>query len=71
MANKVTMFLKDKLLLTWRGVVKENPTFVLVLGMCPTLGTTTSPSEEQLIFQEHCYFICHSYSFPLLGSKFP
>ena len=42
MANKVTMFLKDKLLLTWRGVIKENPTFVLVLGMCPTLGTTTS-----------------------------
>ena len=36
------MFLKEKLLLTWRGVIKENPTFVLVLGMCPTLGTTTS-----------------------------
>ena len=42
MANKVTTFLKDKLLLVWRGVIKENPTFVLVLGMCPTLGTTTS-----------------------------
>ena len=42
MANRVTQFLKDKLLLVWRGVVKENPTFVLVLGMCPTLGTTTS-----------------------------
>ena len=25
-----------------RGLVKENPTFVLVLGMCPTLATTTS-----------------------------
>ena len=24
------------------GIVKNNPTFVLVLGMCPTLGTTTS-----------------------------
>lgn len=24
------------------GVVKENPTFVLLLGMCPTLATTTS-----------------------------
>ena len=24
------------------GIVKENPTFVLLLGMCPTLGTTTS-----------------------------
>lgn len=25
-----------------KGIVKENPIFVLVLGMCPTLGTTTS-----------------------------
>ena len=25
-----------------KGIVKENPTFMLVLGMCPTLGTTTS-----------------------------
>lgn len=24
------------------GVVTENPTFVLLLGMCPTLGTTSS-----------------------------
>ncbi len=24
------------------GILKNNPTFVLVLGMCPTLGTTTS-----------------------------
>ena len=24
------------------GLIRENPTFVLVLGMCPTLGTTTS-----------------------------
>lgn len=26
----------------YNGVVKENPTFVLLLGMCPTLATTTS-----------------------------
>lgn len=25
-----------------RGIIKENPTFVLLLGMCPTLGVTTS-----------------------------
>ncbi|MEF9950591.1 MAG: electron transport complex subunit E [Mucinivorans sp.] len=25
-----------------KGLIKENPTFVLLLGMCPTLGTTTS-----------------------------
>jgi electron transport complex protein RnfE len=24
------------------GIIKENPTFVLLLGMCPTLGVTTS-----------------------------
>ncbi len=32
----------NRLSLVWRGLIKENPTFVLVLGMCPTLGTTTS-----------------------------
>ncbi len=26
----------------YNGLVKENPTFVLMLGMCPTLATTTS-----------------------------
>ena len=31
---------KTKILLN--GIIKENPTFVLLLGMCPTLGTTTS-----------------------------
>jgi electron transport complex protein RnfE len=25
-----------------KGLIKENPTFVMVLGMCPTLATTTS-----------------------------
>ena len=25
-----------------KGLLKENPTFVLLLGMCPTLATTTS-----------------------------
>ncbi|MCQ2173827.1 MAG: electron transport complex subunit E [Bacteroidales bacterium] len=32
----------SKLGLITKGFVKENPTFVLVLGMCPTLATTTS-----------------------------
>lgn len=32
----------NKLQLILNGVVRNNPTFVLVLGMCPTLGTTTS-----------------------------
>lgn len=25
-----------------KGIIKDNPIFVLMLGMCPTLGTTTS-----------------------------
>ena len=31
-----------KLQLITKGFVKDNPTFVLLLGMCPTLATTTS-----------------------------
>jgi len=32
----------NKLSVITKGIIKENPIFVLVLGMCPTLGTTTS-----------------------------
>lgn len=32
----------NRLRLLTKGIIKENPTFVLMLGMCPTLGTTTS-----------------------------
>lgn len=32
----------NKLNLFTKGLLKENPTFVLLLGMCPTLATTTS-----------------------------
>ena len=32
----------SKLSLITKGFVKDNPTFSLVLGMCPTLATTTS-----------------------------
>lgn len=28
-----------------RGIFKENPTFVMLLGMCPTLGVTTSATN--------------------------
>ena len=34
--------MSNKLSLIPDGLVKNNPTFVLVLGMCPTLATTTS-----------------------------
>ena len=29
----------------FNGLVKENPTFVLMLGMCPTLAVTTSATN--------------------------
>ena len=31
--------IKERLI---NGLIKENPTFVLMLGMCPTLAVTTS-----------------------------
>ena len=34
MKNSIKVFLN--------GFIKENPTFILLLGMCPTLGTTSS-----------------------------
>lgn len=34
--------MNNRLELIKKGLIKDNPTFVLVLGMCPTLGTTTS-----------------------------
>ncbi len=29
----------------YNGIIKENPTFVLILGMCPTLAVTTSATN--------------------------
>jgi electron transport complex protein RnfE len=29
----------------YNGIIKENPTFILMLGMCPTLAVTTSASN--------------------------
>ncbi len=37
---KITAMTASKVLLD--GIIKRNPTFVLLLGMCPTLGTTSS-----------------------------
>ena len=32
----------NKMSIILNGIIKENPTFVLLLGMCPSLGTTSS-----------------------------
>ena len=34
--------MNDKLKILFNGIIAENPTFVLMLDMCPTLGTTGS-----------------------------
>lgn len=34
--------MNSKLKILTNGIIRENPTFVLLLGMCPTLGTTSS-----------------------------
>jgi len=34
--------MNSKLKILLNGIITENPTFVLMLGMCPTLGTTGS-----------------------------
>ena len=34
--------MNSKLRTLYNGIIAENPTFVLLLGMCPTLGTTGS-----------------------------
>ena len=37
--------MSNKFSLVTDGLIKNNPTFVLVLGMCPTLATTTSANN--------------------------
>ncbi len=37
--------MNNKLKLVLQGIIANNPVFVLILGMCPTLGTTTSAAN--------------------------
>lgn len=39
----------SKLGIIINGIVKENPTFVMMLGMCPTLATTTSAMNGMMM----------------------
>ena len=43
----------------YNGIIKENPTFVLMLGMCPTLAVT-SPQSMDLVwdFPQQWYWFC-------------
>jgi electron transport complex protein RnfE len=40
--NNKNKVMKERTQIILKGIFKENPTFVLVLGMCPTLATTSS-----------------------------
>ena len=39
----------------YNGIIKENPTFVLMLGMCPTLAVTSSAMDLVWDFPQQWY----------------
>lgn len=54
------------------GLVKENPTFVLLLGMCPTLGTTTSAINGMSMGLATAFvLICSNVAIALLKNLIP
>lgn len=54
------------------GLIKENPTFVLLLGMCPTLGTTTSALNGMSMGLATAFvLICSNVAISLLKDLIP
>ena len=54
------------------GIVKDNPTFVLMLGMCPTLATTTSAVNGlSMGLATMVVLICTNFVISLLKSLTP
>ena len=54
------------------GLIKENPTFVLMLGMCPTLGTTTSALNGMSMGLATTFvLICSNIAISLLKNLIP
>ena len=54
------------------GLIKENPTFVLMLGMCPTLGTTTSALNGMSMGLATTFvLICSNVAISLLKNLIP
>lgn len=54
------------------GIVKENPTFVLLLGMCPTLATTTSAQNGMSMGLATMFvLICSNIAISLIKSITP
>ncbi|MCQ2345694.1 MAG: electron transport complex subunit E [Paludibacteraceae bacterium] len=54
------------------GILKENPTFGLVLGMCPTLATTTSAVNGMSMGLATCFvLICSNVVISMLKNVIP
>jgi electron transport complex protein RnfE len=54
------------------GIIKENPTFVLMLGMCPTLATTTSATNGMAMgLATMAVLICTNFVISLLKNVTP
>ena len=54
------------------GIVKENPTFVLLLGMCPTLGTTSSAANGMGMGLATAFvLVCSNMAISLLKNVIP
>jgi len=64
MKNSIKVFLN--------GFVKENPTFILLLGMCPTLGTTSSAMNAMSMGLATAFvLICSNMVISLLKNLIP
>lgn len=62
----------SKLGIIINGLIKENPTFVLLLGMCPTLGTTSSAVNGMSMgLATMAVLICSNVAISLLKSLIP
>lgn len=54
------------------GIIKENPTFVLLLGMCPTLATTTSTTNGMSMGLATMFvLICSNFVISLIKNVVP
>ncbi len=63
---------ENALSIFWRGVLAENPVFVLVLGTCPTLATTASMSGALAMgLATAAVLICSSAIISLLRNLIP
>lgn len=62
----------NSLKLIYNGLIKENPTFVLLLGMCPTLATTTSAINGLLMGLATMFvLICSNVAISLIKNLTP